>query len=105
LYISGFSNAFASDTQAVPAGISNHGGNNVFFNRTKAEMISADKAIPGRDEPTFHVPNRHVVLDTPLKPPFPEGMEISILALGCFWGAERLFWEMDGVYTTAAGYA
>ena len=48
--------------------------------------------------------NRHAVLGTPLKPPFPEGIERAYFALGCFWGAERLFWELDGVYTTAAGY-
>ena len=48
---------------------------------------------------------RHAVLDAPLKPPFPEGIEVAYFALGCFWGAERLFWELDGVYTTAAGYA
>jgi peptide-methionine (S)-S-oxide reductase len=47
---------------------------------------------------------RHAVLDTPLKPPFPEGIETAYFALGCFWGAERLFWELDGVYTTAVGY-
>ena len=48
--------------------------------------------------------SKHAVLDTPLQPPFPEGIEVAYFALGCFWGAERLFWELDGVYTTAAGY-
>jgi len=47
---------------------------------------------------------RHAVLDTPMEPPFPEGIETAYFALGCFWGAERLFWELDGVYTTAVGY-
>jgi peptide-methionine (S)-S-oxide reductase len=51
------------------------------------------------------VPERHAVLGTPLKPPFPEGIALAQFGLGCFWGAERLFWELDGVYTTAVGYA
>jgi peptide-methionine (S)-S-oxide reductase len=50
------------------------------------------------------VPETHAVLGTPLKPPFPEGIEVAYFALGCFWGAERLFWELDGVYSTAVGY-
>ena len=68
------------------------------------EMPCAEEALPGRSEPAFEVPERHAVLGTPLKPPFPEGIEIAYFALGCFWGAERLFWELDGVYTTAVGY-
>ena len=52
----------------------------------------------------FEVPERHAVLGTPLQPPFPDGIETAYFALGCFWGAERLFWELDGVYTTAVGY-
>ncbi len=60
--------------------------------------------MPGRSEPAFEVPERNVVLDTPMKPPFPDGIETAYFALGCFWGAERLFWELDGVYTTAVGY-
>ena len=67
-------------------------------------MPSAEEALPGRSEPAFEVPERHAVLGTPLQPPFPEGIEIAYFALGCFWGAERLFWELDGVYTTAVGY-
>ncbi len=51
------------------------------------------------------VPDRHVVLGTPLLPPFPEGVEYILLGMGCFWGAERLFWQLPGVYTTAVGYA
>ena len=50
------------------------------------------------------MPETHAVLGTPLKPPFPEGIEVAYFALGCFWGAERLFWDLDGVYTTAVGY-
>jgi peptide-methionine (S)-S-oxide reductase len=70
----------------------------------KTSLPSPEDALPGRSEPAFEVPERHAVLDTPLKPPFPEGIETADFALGCFWGAERLFWELDGVYTTAAGY-
>ncbi len=51
------------------------------------------------------VPERHAVLGTPLRPPFPEGFETAVFGLGCFWGAERVFWQAPGVYTTAVGYA
>jgi len=70
----------------------------------KTRMPEADDALPGRDAPAFEVPDTHAVLGTPLKPPFPEGIETAYFALGCFWGAERLFWQLDGVYTTAVGY-
>src|SRR4051794_28939651 len=70
----------------------------------KTRMPGAEDALPGRAEPAFEVAERHAVLDAPLKPPFPDGTEIAYLALGCFWGAERLFWDLDGVYTTAVGY-
>ena len=63
-----------------------------------------EEALPGRSEPAFDVPERHAVLGTPLQPPFPDGFETAFFALGCFWGAERLFWGLDGVYTTAVGY-
>jgi len=77
----------------------------VLFSRNKPAMISPAEALPGRDRPAFAVPERHEVLVTSLQPPFPEGIETAVFALGCFWGAERLFWRMAGVYTTAAGYA
>ena len=67
-------------------------------------MIDAERALPGR-ETEMVVPDRHDVLGTPLRPPFPEGFESAVFGLGCFWGAERLFWQLDGVYTTAVGYA
>ena len=70
----------------------------------KSEIPSAADALPGRDTP-IAVPERHTVLGTPLVPPFPEGVETVQVALGCFWGAERIFWRLPGVYTTAVGYA
>jgi peptide-methionine (S)-S-oxide reductase len=70
----------------------------------KTGIPAPEEALPGRSEPAFVVPERHAVLGTPLKPPFPDGAETAYFALGCFWGAERLFWGLDGVYTTAVGY-
>src|ERR687885_68054 len=67
-------------------------------------MITPTEALPGRERPAFTVPERHAVLGTPLKPPFPEGLSTAVFGLGCFWGAERKFWQIDGVYTTAVGY-
>jgi peptide-methionine (S)-S-oxide reductase len=72
--------------------------------RDKKEMVDASSALPGRDQ-ELRVADRHVVLGTPLKPPFPEGFEQLVVGMGCFWGAERIFWETPGVYTTAVGYA
>jgi len=74
------------------------------LNPEKTRMPSAEDALPGRSEPAFEVPDVHAVLGTPIKPPFPEGIAAAYFALGCFWGAERLFWELDGVYATAVGY-
>src|SRR6476661_4103616 len=70
----------------------------------KTEMVAPEDALPGRSERPYDVPKTHAVLGTPLEPPFPEGIEVAYFALGCFWGAEKLFWELGGVYTTAAGY-
>src|SRR6476659_7060233 len=70
----------------------------------KTEMVAPEEALPGRSERPFDVPKTHAVLGTPLKPPFPDGIETAYFGLGCFWGAERLFWDLDGVYTTTAGY-
>lgn len=70
---------------------------------TKTQMVAEDKALEGRDIP-LQVAERHVVLGTPLKGPWPEGMEVLYVGMGCFWGAERIFWQVDGVYSTAAGY-
>jgi len=74
------------------------------LNPEKTRMPSAEDALRGRSERPFEVPGSHTVLGTPLEPPFPDGIEVAYFALGCFWGAERLFWELDGVYTTAVGY-
>jgi peptide-methionine (S)-S-oxide reductase len=67
-------------------------------------MVQPDEALPGRDE-QMPVPAEHEVLGTPIAPPFPEGLEQAIFGMGCFWGAERVFWRAPGVYTTAVGYA
>jgi peptide-methionine (S)-S-oxide reductase len=76
----------------------------MMLNADKTQMVSAEDALPGRSERSFPVPQTHAVLGTPLQPPFPEGIEVAYFALGCFWGAERLYWELDGVYSTAVGY-
>src|SRR4051794_3321187 len=76
----------------------------MLFYRPKAEMVTPDQALPGR-EVEVPVPLRHDVLDAPLKPPFPSGYQQIVVGMGCFWGAERVFWRAPGVYTTAVGYA
>ncbi|WP_131737430.1 peptide-methionine (S)-S-oxide reductase MsrA [Actinomadura roseirufa] len=73
------------------------------FGIAKAQMVTPEKALPGRDEP-IPVPPRHEVLDAPLAPPYADGAEIAEFALGCFWGAERKFWETPGVLSTSVGY-
>lgn len=70
----------------------------------KRHLPDADDALPGRSA-TMAVPERHAVLGTPMVPPFPAGTERAEFGLGCFWGAERAFWRLDGVHTTAVGYA
>jgi peptide-methionine (S)-S-oxide reductase len=72
--------------------------------RAKLAMPGSDQALPGRQE-RMPVPAKHYVLGTPLVPPFPSGLERAVLGLGCFWGAEKRFWTMPGVFTTAVGYA
>jgi peptide-methionine (S)-S-oxide reductase len=74
------------------------------FTGHRTLTLDESSALPGRDQP-MPVPERHQVLGTPLRPPFPEGIETAIFGMGCFWGAERIFWEAPGVYTTAVGYA
>lgn len=70
----------------------------------KAEMPSPQEALPGRSQ-SMPVPEQHFVNGNPLKSPFPEGLETAMFGLGCFWGAERKFWQAEGVFTTAVGYA
>jgi peptide-methionine (S)-S-oxide reductase len=77
----------------------------MLFSRHKTKMIAPAKALPGREQAAFKLPERHAVLGTPLEPPFPEGLSTAVFGLGCFWGTERKFWQIDGVYTTAVGYA
>jgi peptide-methionine (S)-S-oxide reductase len=67
-------------------------------------MISPDKALPGRATP-MPVPDTHTVLGTRLAPPFPDGLQVACFGMGCFWGAERKFWTVPGVYSTSVGYA
>src|SRR3954454_18974908 len=74
------------------------------FARHKMQLPSADEALPGRPDP-IPVPERHFVNGNPIKPPFPETTEQVIVGMGCFWGAERKYWQAPGVYTTAVGYA
>jgi peptide-methionine (S)-S-oxide reductase len=74
------------------------------FGKNKMHMPSLDEALPGRETP-MPVPATHFVNGHPLQAPFPEGLETAMFGMGCFWGAERKFWQADGVYTTAVGYA
>jgi len=76
----------------------------VFLRRRNSDLPTADTALPGRDRP-IPVPARHAVLGTPLAGPWPPGHQVAIFGLGCFWGAERLFWRLPGVYSTSVGYA
>jgi peptide-methionine (S)-S-oxide reductase len=76
----------------------------MFFSRHKSTMPAEAEALPGRQEP-MPVSERHAVLGTPLQPRFSDGMEQALFGLGCFWGAEKTFWQTPGVYTTAVGYA
>jgi len=76
----------------------------MLFLRKKVELPSREDALPGRSE-AMPVPDRHYVNGNPLTPPFPEGFEQILVGMGCFWGAERTFWEAPGVFTTAVGYA
>jgi peptide-methionine (S)-S-oxide reductase len=76
----------------------------MFLLGSKTKLVAPEDALRGRPDPIPTV-EKHFVLDTPIKPPFPEGMETLVVGMGCFWGAERVFWQAPGVYTTAVGYA
>jgi peptide-methionine (S)-S-oxide reductase len=80
----------------------------VLFNRQKAEIPAADQALPGRAEPWFTLPDKHRVLDAPVLTDasnIPAGFEVAVFGLGCFLGAEEIFWQIPGVWSTSAGYA
>lgn len=76
----------------------------LFGSRAKTTLPTAETALPGRSLRLYAVPARHEVLGTPLEGPWPEGTEVLYVAMGCFWGAERIYWRLSGVVTTAAGY-
>lgn len=76
----------------------------MLFGRTHPALPAPDQALPGRQMPAFELPERHAVLGTPLAGPVPDGMAEVFVAMGCFWGAERRFWQLAGVWTTAVGY-
>jgi peptide-methionine (S)-S-oxide reductase len=76
----------------------------MLFSRGPAKLLDPTDTLPGRDEPIVP-PDQHAVTGRPLTPPWPEGHEVLVLGMGCFWGAERLYWSMPGVWTTAVGYA
>ena len=75
------------------------------FGRKSAMMVTAEMALPGRTDQTMPVPTEHFELGTPLVGPWPEGFETLVVGMGCFWGAERKFWQADGVHSTNVGYA
>jgi peptide-methionine (S)-S-oxide reductase len=75
-----------------------------FMKRRKTEIPTASEALPGRAQP-LRVPEKHFVNGNRLQPPFPAGMQLALFGLGCFWGAERKFWSLPGVYSTSVGYA
>jgi peptide-methionine (S)-S-oxide reductase len=78
----------------------------MLFSRSKTELPSADQALPGRAQRPWALADRHLVLDAPLvTDEVPEGLELAIFGLGCFWGAEEVFWQVPGVWSTSVGYA
>jgi peptide-methionine (S)-S-oxide reductase len=77
----------------------------MIFGLKKTQLPSSEDALPGRPTRTFSVPATHAVLGTPLEGPVPDGFEVAVFGLGCFWGEEKTFWELPGVYSTSVGYA
>jgi peptide-methionine (S)-S-oxide reductase len=76
----------------------------MLFSRQKVTMVTPDNALAGHDTRLYNVPTKHYVLSTPLEEPYPEGLEVAYFGMGCFWGAERIFWQVEGVVSTAVGY-
>jgi peptide-methionine (S)-S-oxide reductase len=76
----------------------------MLFSRQKVTMVTPDDALTGRDTRPFSVPTTHYVLSTPLEEPYPDGLEVAYFGMGCFWGAERIFWQVEGVVSTSVGY-
>ena len=77
----------------------------MLFSRTKTQMVAPDDALPGRATRPYEVPRTHAVLGNPIEGPYPEGLEVTVFGLGCFWGGGELFWRTEGVWSTAVGYA
>jgi peptide-methionine (S)-S-oxide reductase len=77
----------------------------MLFGRRRTDMPAPADALPGRDHRTFRVGDRHLVLGTPIETDPPEGFEVAVFGLGCFWGEEKTFWEIPGVWSTSVGYA
>jgi peptide-methionine (S)-S-oxide reductase len=77
----------------------------MIWTRTKPEMPTAETALPGRADRPFAISGVHAVNGNAIEPPYPQGMETAVFGMGCFWGAERLFWRLPGVYATAVGYS
>ncbi len=77
----------------------------MLFSRAKTGMVAPERALHGRDQSEFPVPTTHFVNGRPIRPPFPEGLQTVVFGLGCFWGAEEIYWQLPGVWTTAVGYS
>jgi peptide-methionine (S)-S-oxide reductase len=76
----------------------------MLFSRRRTQLVAPDRALRGRDHYLFAVPATHAVLGHAIQPPFPDGLQQAVFGLGCFWGAEEIFWQQPGVWTTAVGY-